>query len=125
MTLAEKLDREISINVRLKYADFQGYVRCYTCGEIAHWKGMLCGHFRLRANYTTRYDERNLRPQCPTCNMEKGGQEDIFEEELRDELGDEEVDELIALSKEIADVTDEWLVEKIDYYKRKNKKLGV
>lgn len=120
-----KLDTAFSIFVRASRADFQGFVSCYTCPARLQWKQMQCGHFQKRGDLKTRFHEDNVRPQCPTCNMELGGQPDIFEEELRDEIGDERVDEVIRLSKEYSGEETGSYVNKLAYYCRKNKELGV
>ena len=119
------LDAEFSIFVRASRADFQGYVQCYTCPNKFHWKAMQCGHFRKRADIATRFDEDNCRPQCAHCNETLGGNLEVFEEELRDEIGDERVDALIEKSKEYAGYEKEYYVEKRKYYRSKNKALGV
>lgn len=121
----EVLDREFSIFMRVSRADHEGFLRCFTCPAIIHWKEAQNSHFRLRANQLTRFDENNTRPACQSCNMEHGGRPEIFEEELRDEIGDEAVDDLIKKSKEIADYDDKWYVDKIAYYRGKNKEFGV
>jgi hypothetical protein len=41
-----------------------------------------------------------------------GGRQDVFEINLREELGDEEVDDLIALSKKMWTPDEEWLKER-------------
>lgn len=54
--------------IRLKYADADGMVKCYTCNIVKHWTLMQCGHFAKRGNLYLRFDERNCRPQEATCN---------------------------------------------------------
>ena len=56
---------------------------------------MDCGHFIRRQHSSVRFDENNCRPQCPTCNRDNDGMEEAFDENLRDELGDEAVEELL------------------------------
>jgi hypothetical protein len=51
--------------------------------------------------------------------------QDVFEEELRDELGDEAVDQIIENSKGIADHSDYWYIEKIAYYRAKVNDFGI
>lgn len=121
----EALDREFSIFIRTRHADFEGIVQCYTCPVRRHWKEMQCGHFRGRANQLTRFHEDNCREQCVSCNCDKNGMQDVFEEELRDEIGDDAVEEIIALSKQIADYDDKWYEDKLKYYRAKNRDFGV
>ena len=66
--LIEDADAIFSQYIRLKYADSNGIVRCYTCNIAKHWTLMQCGHFAKRGNLLLRYDERNCRPQCQGCN---------------------------------------------------------
>lgn len=113
----EQLDRVFSTYIRVLYADFQGYVRCYTCGVVLPWQEAQCGHFIRRGHSSVRFDERNCRPQCSNCNEFRGGMEESFEEHLRDDLGDEEVDALIELGRQEKQFTDDEYREKIVHYK--------
>jgi hypothetical protein len=97
----EKLDEAFSKYTRLVFADYRGYVHCYTCAWVGLWTECDCGHFIRRQHHAVRWDKRNGRPQCRRCNRELDGVEPIFEEELRDELGDKEVDALISISKNV------------------------
>lgn len=54
--------------IRLKYADKNGKVSCYTCGNVKHWSMMQCGHYMKRAHLYLRWDERNCRVQDALCN---------------------------------------------------------
>lgn len=76
LTPKKKLDNIISNVIRLGSADDQGMVRCATCPAIIHYKMIQCGHFQKRGNMATRYDMRNLAPQCESCNCFKDGMED-------------------------------------------------
>lgn len=71
--IKKKLDTEFSIFIRLKYADKNGLVACYTCGIKKHWKEMQCGHYDSRSHLSTRWDEENARVQCVGCNVFKHG----------------------------------------------------
>jgi len=74
----KKLDKVFSEYIRRRYADENGYVKCATCPTELHWKQMDCGHFRVRANISTRWDEHNAAQQCRKCNgYENGRYEDI------------------------------------------------
>ncbi len=67
--LKKEADRLFSIYTRLLYADDSGYVACYTCGAVKHYKEMQCGHFVPRQHLILRYDTRNCRVQCAGCNI--------------------------------------------------------
>lgn len=70
---------------------------CYTCGktglEGSNWQ---TGHFVSSSICSTalRYDLRNLRPQCYTCNINKSGNWLAYETRLIKEHGQEYVDAL-------------------------------
>ena len=90
-----KLDRVFSEYVRLKYADDNGYVSCYTCGKVMKWnEGMQNGHFWGREFFATRWDERNCRPQETNCNYFKQGMSFKFAEKLKQEYGEDIADQL-------------------------------
>ena len=55
--------------VRLKAADSNGMVKCWTCPTVKHWKEMQGGHFIERGKTATKILEENIHPQCPGCNM--------------------------------------------------------
>jgi hypothetical protein len=93
--LHDRCWEKMSRIVRLKYADDNGYVRCYTCPTVKHWKEMHAGHFK---HNRLDFDERNIRPQCPQCNQHGHGKLDIFADNLRTELGENEYAKLILAS---------------------------
>lgn len=70
---------------------------CYTCGrsglEGSNWQ---TGHFITNSTCSAelRYDLKNLRPQCGSCNIWKSGNWVTFEENLIRDHGQEYVDEL-------------------------------
>ncbi len=85
----EKLWKLVSIYVRTKDADDNGYVACYTCGNIDHWKGMQAGHGIGGRKNAVLYDLEVLRPQCPGCNMMgRNGEQYIFGRKLNEENGE-------------------------------------
>ena len=64
-----------------------GLVTCYTCPNIAHWSMpfMQCGHFIKRGETQLRWDFRNARVQCKTCNENLEGNLKIYAERLNEE----------------------------------------
>ncbi len=91
-------DAIFSQYIRLKYADKDGIVACFTCGNKKHWTLMQNGHYIKRGHLCLRFDERNCRPQDHDCNefkagnlaeyttrleKEKPGITDILKEEMR------------------------------------------
>lgn len=92
----KKADAVFSIHIRKKYANAEGIISCYTCDYKGPIKKMQCGHFVSRYYIATRYDERNCRPQCITCNIWRNGRTPEFATRLKKELGEGIVDELFA-----------------------------
>lgn len=88
-------DAVFSKYIRLKNATPQGYIQCYTCGIIKHYKNMDCGHFIKREYHRLRYDERNCKPQCTRCNHYNSGMQDEFAKNIIDEYGIEVFNELM------------------------------
>jgi len=111
----KKCDRYFSKYVRLKYADKNGYVKCYTCGRKFHWKKIDAGHFITRDAKNTRYDEENIRPQCSTCNRFKSGKTAEFALHLLKELGRKNFEALIFRGNQIK----QWKVWEIDELSQK------
>lgn len=65
--------------IRRKDANLDGYNCCYTCDCIKHYKELDAGHFK---HDRLDFDDRNLKPQCTTCNKYYSGRLDIYAERL-------------------------------------------
>ena len=76
--IIERLDDIYSKWLRLSSADEEGRVQCYTCPEVLYWTAIQCGHYESRGNMRLRWDTRNTRPQCETCNQFKHGNLGIY-----------------------------------------------
>jgi hypothetical protein len=86
--LIDDLDIIFSQLIRLTHADEHGMVACYTCDTVKHWKQMQNGHLVSRAQMPTRFNVKNCRPQCKTCNEDLRGNLVVFAERLEaEELG--------------------------------------
>ena len=97
-SLALKAWSLISLIVRTKGADSNGYVSCVTCEKIDHWKNMHCGHFFHASKQSQiSYDFRNLNVQCPGCNTYRGGARDHYACYLVKRYGAHVLDELQTL----------------------------
>ena len=83
----KQLDRIFSKYIRLKYS-VDGYVQCYTCGKWERVEKMTVGHFVKRQYIGTRFDERNVKPQCRGCNYFLQGNDSVFAEKLKEEYGE-------------------------------------
>ena len=110
----KELDSWFSKYIRLKYSK-DGNCICYTCGYTANWKKLQNGHL------ATRFDERNCRPQCFTCNMYRNGMIPNFSANLEKELGEGITKELYKKAQEIT--KDYPYKEKVAYYKDKVEEL--
>lgn len=111
----KELDRVFSLFIRNKYADKNGYVRCYTCSVVKPVKEMQNGHWIPRNNLATRFSEENCRPQCVGCNMFNKGRPDVFAVNLIKEGID--IIQLQQSRYKIFKVSSEWYKQKIEYYK--------
>lgn len=71
--LIKDADTIFSQWLRLSNADKDGTVSCYTCDLNMRWQNSHCGHYVKRGNLFLRFDPRNCRVQCETCNIHLGG----------------------------------------------------
>ena len=72
-----------------------------------------------RKHYSTRWDERNVKPQCIGCNMFKAGEQYKFSLYLGGKLSEE----LLQKSRETVKFADVDLLEMIENYSDKVKLL--
>jgi hypothetical protein len=93
----KKLDTVFSQYVRLKNADKNGMVKCYTCGALRHYKCLDAGHYHDRKWMGIRWNVDNVRPQCYYCNKFRQGRGPDFRKNLIMEIGEERVEELFYL----------------------------
>jgi len=122
--LVLELDKWFSLYVRCRYANpHTGMVHCFTCSRYFHYKNMDCGHFLRRGHWKLRFDKDNARAQCHICNRERNGMPEVFEEELRSELGNKIVDGLFAVKHNEARFDDNWYKRKIELLKSTVKEM--
>jgi hypothetical protein len=121
LELVKVLDHEFSIFTRLSNSH-NGFCTCITCNKLEHWKDIDAGHYISRAVNTTRWDERNVKPQCKKCNRFMEGAKHLFRMALVCLYGAKEVENLEFLSQVRTKLDRQWLVEKIKFYREKNKK---
>jgi len=117
--LVKKLDVVFSKYIRLSSADNRGMCTCVTCGKQYHWKNIQAGHFMSRKHYSTRWDERNVKPQCVGCNMFKGGEQYKYSIYLGLELAND----LYLQSNKIVKFSNDEIQCMIDRYSTELKKL--
>lgn len=83
--IIKDLDAVFSRYIRLKYADSNGIVTCFTSGQKKHWTLMQNGHFIPRSHLYLRWDERNCRPQTPSENELNSGNMKEYRKRLNDQ----------------------------------------
>ena len=88
-------DKVFSQYIRLKDADSNGYCRCISCGVIKPYSEMDAGHFVGRGKKNTRYDTRNVHPQCRKCNRFMEGNKSSYAYQLMCEYGMDVIEELV------------------------------
>jgi hypothetical protein len=66
--LTQLLDRLHAVYVKKKVANTWGQVKCVTCGRVMQWHMADAGHYVKRECFATRWDDRNVHPQCQSCN---------------------------------------------------------
>jgi hypothetical protein len=115
-TYVETLDSVFSHYLRQKYADENGYVRCYTCDKTFHWKDIQCGHYFSRVSLATRWSESNCRPQCSGCNVAQHGNYPIFGIRLAQEIGTKGMEKLEQLHNKTVKLSNLDLLEMTKEY---------
>lgn len=85
--------------IRQLYADFQGYVACYTCYTKIPWQELQAGHFNHRGRRRYQaidFEIKHIKPQCSTCNMYGVGNGEQYEfgKHLERDYGEEWVKEI-------------------------------
>lgn len=79
----DRADEWFSKYIRIKFSLGNGYAKCFTCGKIKRILGeMHCGHFVKRDRHSTRYHEKNCKPQCVYCNTFRDGEPRKFARNL-------------------------------------------
>lgn len=95
--------------------------RCVTCDRQYPFNTLQAGHFISRVSYATRYDERNVHAQCPSCNLFKKGNIDEYFVRMEQMYGREVVDELLSLKHSSRRFKRYEIEELVIYYREKNK----
>ena len=85
--------------IRLSYADKNGNCTCVTCGSVKPYKEIHAGHFIPKRNNAVMFEETNVHPQCPYCNLYMHGQGAKYYKFMLEKYGQEEIDRLMDLDK--------------------------
>jgi hypothetical protein len=121
--LKKEADAVFSEYIRRKYADWKGMVRCITCPTFRAWQQMQAGHYESRMHNATRYDERNVHPQCSKCNVWHTGEKPAYALYLQRTYGPKILAELRLAAKKTKQFTVQELRDLIQIYKAKIEKL--
>ena len=113
--LVGKLDKIFSLHIR-KRDSVDGQNTCFTCGKIDKIENMDAGHFMLRDRMATRFDEKNVQPQCCSCNRFKNGRQAEFGIALDEKYGAGTARELIDKSYVIKKYSIDELEALLEYY---------
>jgi hypothetical protein len=128
-SLEKIADKWFSLYIRLRDADENGMVKCVTCGKVAHYKEMDCGHFVTRNHKVTRYYEENCHPQDTFCNRYKHGEQYLHGQYIDLRHGDGTAEYLMFVSKQPVKRTRTDFEYLINEYKQKAReqadKLGI
>lgn len=95
-----KLTALFSRMIRLKAANYEGFVRCYICQRPVFWREAECMHFQGRANKATRFSESANKAGCHECNSKPLGDREKFAKQLDKEYGAGHAEMLTILSKQ-------------------------
>lgn len=88
--------------VRVSNADYNGNVRCFTCGVVKHWKEMDAGHY---FHNVLDFNIYNIHPQCSKCNKYLQGNGVVYYEKLREMYGQEVIEEMLQEKYKIVTLT--------------------
>jgi len=121
--LKDKLDKIFSLYIRLRDADENGTVQCFTSGKLMHYKKAHAGHYISRRHLSTRWDEINVQVQSVGENIYNQGNAPVFAINLDSKYGEGTSKNLVLKSNEEFKPTKDWYLEKIEYYKNKVNKL--
>jgi len=114
--LVFKLDRAFSKFIRQRDS-VNGMNTCFTCGVIKPIKSLHAGHFMVRQQMSTRYDEKNVQPQCVSCNSFYSGRQAEFGIALDEKYGAGTARNLIDKSYTLKKYSIDELEDLLKYYK--------
>lgn len=118
----KEADDAFSLYIRTKES-VGGYCRCVTCGHVFPIKKIQAGHYMRRDDMPTRYDQKNVHPQCVTCNCFKQGEHKKYREVLVSKYGEKAVCELEIKASDYAGFSKTDLKDIAKIYRRKLREL--
>ena len=114
--LIKELTKVFNHWIKVKDANSNNLVRCFTCPRSYHIQSMDAGHFQVSKKSATRWDEMNVKPQCRECNSKENGMREVFAERLDEVYGLGTADKIIRKSNMIKKYTNSELKHLINYY---------
>jgi len=83
---------------RLQEADYNGMVRCVTCGRPVKWNECDGGHFIDRHYRGTELEPDNVWPQCVVCNRFLSGDKEKYKDVLINRIGKDRMERLVKMA---------------------------
>jgi hypothetical protein len=110
----------VSEYVRRKNADHAGNVACVSCGATRHWKAIHAGHYIAKSlGLAIYFDEQNVHPQCPGCNLFRHGNLPQYALYLRKTYGEGILEALDERRRTTRKISEAEYLELIERYKSK------
>ena len=99
--------------IRRKYADFEGFASCVTCGVRKKLEELHAGHFVQGRGNAILFDERGVFPQCYVCNVRKHGALLEYLDFMKRHYG-EKADEVIADLRSLGRQTKQFSIQELE-----------
>jgi len=121
--LIKELDKWFSLYIRLRDANSNGMVRCFTSGKLMYYKKAQAGHYISRRYFPTRWDEKNVQVQSVGENMFNQGNAPVFGQKLNEKYGPGTTDMLLIKKGNRFKVAEFEMRHMISDYKKRVKEL--
>ena len=113
--LRKKLDKVFAVWVKARGSSI-GKNQCVTCLKWFPISELQAGHYVSRTHTSTRWDERNVFPQCVTDNVFKNGNLPRYTLFLQEKFGSDIIQELVSKSTVIKKMTKQDYLDLIQKY---------
>lgn len=114
--LMKELTAVFNYWIKLKEANSNDMVRCFTCDKVCHISGVDAGHFQGSKKMTTRWNEMNVKPQCRECNSKENGMREEFARRLDELYGYGTAEQIELMSNTTKKISNNDLKDLIRYY---------
>lgn len=116
--IKNKLDRVFSEFIRLRDAGSNGFIRCFCCGKMLHWKKSENMHFIPRQHMSLRFNEINCNAGCTYCNHFMNGNIEAYTLNLQKVHGNDILERLMLIKNTPSKMGDFEANVLIDHYKK-------